>query len=141
MKMKRNSVASIAIALGTIVILAGVALLLSSDSSTYNPNSVKILARGTTDNGYQLEFSLPSDPGYYCPGVDIERIGSQIHFTFVRSPTRDAPDVDVPTIKAHSGNDAVVFPYPFNWPASGGTLELVDTSGRSLGTTTLQPKR
>lgn len=117
--------------------LAAFAVLLvvssQSASRTYDPDDVKELAQGTMPDGLQLEFAPPDDPGYTCPGVLFEVRGSRIHFTYVRSPAGEEYDVDLPIRKAHSGNMAVLFPYPRGKWAPGESVELIDANGRSLG--------
>ena len=68
---------------------------------------------------------------YYCPGVQYKRKGDKIFFLFVRAEiTSKKVNVDLVSISDKKGNQSVTFPFQ----PEQKKIELIDSSGKSLGT-------
>ena len=102
--------------------------LSSCERNSYSDSEVQIQAEGYTDKGVELQFVVPSESGYYCPGLDLDYDGEKVKYSYVRSRAGQSPKVDA---KAEERDGVLAVTVPF---ASGQkSMELIDSSGKSLG--------
>ena len=104
-------------------------LLSACSKNHYDAGEVTIEAEGYTDRGIELKFKTPSESQYYCPGLKLDYQGNKVRYSYVRSHINKVSPIDV-TADYRDGDSVVVIPFP----AGQERVELIDPSGKSLGT-------
>lgn len=105
------------------------------ESDNYSSDDVEIKAEGYTDHGIELRFVTPPETLYYCPGIDLAYDGEKVRYSYIRSHIDRTPSVDAKA-DHRNGESVVVIPFP----PDEDRIELIDSSGKSLGAWQSSPK-
>ncbi len=131
--MKRIMIIGLVVPPLVLGVLLVIILNVDYGQTTYEPNDVKVLGEGVSDQGITLKFRPPLESAYHCPGVTYTVERSAIRFSYVRSPINGTASIDIKVKQEKDGSLSVTFPFPNNKWEKGDTVELVDSNGKGRG--------
>ena len=131
--MKKSKIIGLVILTLVLGVLLVTILYVDDGQTIYEPNSVKVLGEGVSDQGITLKFRPPPESAYHCPGVTYSVERSVIRFSYVRSPINGTASVDIRAKQEKDGGLSVTFPFPNNKWEKGDTVELIDSNGKGRG--------